>query len=153
MDFFCNRSLWGILILLIVAGAAISPAAISSLDQDTLESFLEKGAPYDFILIDARSAEEASKGIGNAQCKPYNLAWPEQFKKECEKIPKDKTVIVYCQSGGRATKATAYLDSLGFTKVYNAGGMNTWIGPTVLNSDFKPASLLPEISMRAKAGQ
>jgi phage shock protein E len=148
-----QKSCIGILLLLALAGAAISPAAVNVLDQDTLKRYLEQGAPFDFILIDVRSAEEASAGIGNAQCKPYNLAWTEEFQKECEKIPKDRTVIVYCQSGGRAGRAAAYLTSQGFANVYNAGGMLTWNGPTVPRSEFKPASLLPEPSMKAKTVQ
>jgi rhodanese-related sulfurtransferase len=140
-------------LMLLGLAAAISPAAVISLSQDTLKSYLENGSPFDFILIDVRGAEEASVGIGNAACKPYNLAWPEQFKKECEKIPKDRAVILYCRSGGRASNATAYLDSIGFTKVYNAGGMLTWTGPTVPSADFKPISALPEPSMKTKAGK
>jgi rhodanese-related sulfurtransferase len=143
----------GILLLLMLAGAVLGPAAVNTLDQDTLKRYLENGAPFDFILIDVRSVEEASAGIGNAQCKPYNLVWPEQFQKECARIPKDQNVIVYCRSGGRANNAAAYLVSQGFTHVYNAGGMLTWTGPTVPRSYFKPASLLPELSMKAGAGE
>jgi rhodanese-related sulfurtransferase len=150
---FLQKNIMQILMLLALAGAVISPAAVNVIEQDTLKGYLEKGAPFDFILLDVRSAEEASAGIGNAQCKPYNLAWPEQLKKECERIPKDRAIIVYCQSGGRSTRAAAYLDSLGFTNVYNAGGMLTWTGPTVPLSEFKPASLLPDPSMKAKADQ
>ena len=142
-----------ILMLLALAGAVISPAAVNVIEQDTLKRYLENGSPFDFILIDVRSAEEASAGIGDVHCKPYNLAWPEQLKKECERIPKDRTIIAYCQSGSRSTRAAAYLDSLGFTNVYNAGGFLTWTGPTVPRSEFKPASLLPEPSMKAKPDQ
>jgi rhodanese-related sulfurtransferase len=148
-----QKRFWGALILFALAGAAISSAAYVLLEQDTLKSYLEKGAPFDFILVDVRSAEEASAGIGNAECKPYNLEWPEQFKSECAKIPKDRTVILYCRSGGRAGNAAAYMSSLGFAKVYSAGGMLTWNGSTVPRSEFKPASALPEPSMKAKTGK
>jgi rhodanese-related sulfurtransferase len=143
-----------ILILLMLAGAVMSFAAVNLLDQSTLQSYLNKGAPFSFILIDVRGVDEISAGgIGNAVCKPYNLAWPEQFKKECARIPKDSNVIVYCRSGGRAAKAAEYLDSLGFTNVYNAGGMLTWTGSTAPSSEFKPAALLPAPSMQAKTSR
>jgi rhodanese-related sulfurtransferase len=138
-------------VILAIAGAVVIAAAAGALDQDTLKKYLESGSPYDFILIDVRTADEASTGIGNAQCKPYNLAWPEQFQKETANIPKDRTVIVYCRSGARSNNAAAYLASQGFTNVYAAGGMLTWNGPTVPRSDFKPASLLPEPSMKTKS--
>ncbi len=143
----------GRVLMLFAAVAAISPAAVNSLDQDTLKRYIESGPPFDFILVDVRGAEEASAGIGNVACKPYNLAWPDQLKKECDRIPKDRTVILYCRSGGRANNAAAYLDSIGFTKVYSAGGTLTWTGPTVPSADFRPISALPEPSMQTKTGK
>jgi phage shock protein E len=124
-------------------------AAANSLDQATLKDYLANGAPFDFILIDVRSSEEASTVIGNAACKPYNLAWPDQFKNEIVRIPKDQSVIVYCRSGNRSRNAAAFLSSEGYTRVYDAGGILTWDGPTIPGSEIKPASLLPEPSMRA----
>ena len=135
----------------IALAAAMSLAAVNTLDQATLKDYLANGAPFDFILIDVRSSEEASTVIGNAACKPYNLAWPVQFKEEVVKIPKDRAVILYCRSGGRSRNAAAYLNAEGYTRVYDAGGFITWDGPTVQASEIKPASLLPEFSMRAKA--
>ena len=139
------------LIMLVLAMAAsLSQAAVSQLSQADLKGYLEKGAPFNFILIDVRGSDEISAAIGSAQCKPYNLAWPEQFKNEIAKVPKDQAVIVYCRSGGRSRNAAAYLNENGYTRVYDAGGFLSWDGPTVPVSDLKPASLLPEPSMQAK---
>jgi rhodanese-related sulfurtransferase len=137
------------LLFALVAGMLQAPA--NTMEQETLKTYLEKGSPYDFILIDVRGTEEISAAIGSASCKPYNLAWPEQFKAMSEKLPKDMTVIVYCRSGGRAARAVDYLKEAGFTKVYNAGGMLTWTGPTVPPSELKPASLLPEPSCKGSS--
>lgn len=138
-------------ILLIVLAAAICQAAVQTPSQDTLKDYLIQGSPFDFILIDLRSSGEIIELIGNKECQPYNLEWPAQFKEESAKIPKDFPVILYCQSGGRATGAANYLSSNGYPKVFNAGGMLTWNGPKVPPSKIKPLSLLPEPSMRAKA--
>jgi len=129
---------------------SLSQATVSQFSQADLKGYLEKGAPLNFILIDVRGSDEISAAIGNAQCKPYNLAWPEQFKNEVAKIPKDQAIIVYCRSGGRSRNAAAYLKENGYTQVYDAGGFLTWDGPTVPPSAIKPASLLPELSMHAK---
>jgi phage shock protein E len=137
-------------VLLIVLAAAICQAAVQTLSQNTLKDHLIQGAPFDFILIDLRSSGEIQELIGNKECQPYNLEWPIEFKEECVKIPKDFPVIVYCQSGGRATGAANYLSVNGYTKVFNAGGMLTWNGPKVPPSRIKPATLLPEPSMRIK---
>lgn len=137
-------------VLFVALAVGTCLAAVNTLDQATLKDYLVNGAPFDFILIDVRSSEEASAVIGNAACKPYNLAWPVQFKDEIVRIPKDQAVIVYCRSGGRSRNAAAYLNDEGYTRVYDAGGFITWDGPTVPASEIKPASLLPEASMRAK---
>ena len=137
-------------ILWMAVAVSLCQAAVNPLYQETLKGYLENGAPFDFILIDIRGSDEISAAIGNAACKPYNLAWPAQFKDEVAKIPKDQAVIVYCRSGGRSRAAAAYLEANGFTRVYDAGGFMTWDGSTVPASDMKPVSLLPEPSMRAK---
>jgi phage shock protein E len=137
-------------VLLFAMAAGMMQPAVNTIDQQTLKGYLENGAPFDFILIDARGADEISKAIGNSECKPYNLAWPEQFKDVSAKIPKDRTVIVYCRSGSRAARAATFLEASGYTRVYNAGGILTWTGPTVPASEIKPASLLPEPSCKSR---
>jgi rhodanese-related sulfurtransferase len=124
--------------------------AVTALNQDELKGYLIKGAPFSFILIDVRSADEIDAVIGNLKCKPYNLAWPDQFQKEVLRIPKDQTVIVYCRSGRRAENAAAFLQTNGYKKVLNAGGFMTWTGPAIPPSEIKPLSQLPEPSMHAK---
>ena len=42
-------------------------------------------------------------------------------------IPKDKTVVFVCRSGGRSARATAHALEHGYTNVYNLkGGMILW---------------------------
>jgi rhodanese-related sulfurtransferase len=142
-----------VVLLLLVFTAGMFQSGIKQLNQDTLKSYLEsKQAPFNFILIDVRGAGEINAAIGSAECKPYNLAWPNEFKLMAAAIPKDVAIIVYCQSGGRAAQAAAFLDSAGYANVYDAGGFRTWNGPTVPPAEIKPASLLPELSYR-KPGQ
>ncbi len=136
--------------LLFAFASGMFQSSVNTIDQDTLKNYLTKGAPFDFVLIDVRGADEISSAIGNSTCKPYNLAWPAQFKDTFAKIPKDRVIIVYCQAGGRATRAAEFLASSGYTHVYNAGGFLTWTGPTVPASELKSASLLPEPSCKSR---
>jgi rhodanese-related sulfurtransferase len=39
---------------------------------------------------------------------------------------KDKTVILYCASGGRAALGGKALKDMGYAKVYNMGGFKDW---------------------------
>ena len=44
-----------------------------------------------------------------------------------EVIPeKDSTVLVYCRSGNRSKTASSKLADLGYTNIYEFGGINTW---------------------------
>lgn len=39
---------------------------------------------------------------------------------------KDSTILVYCRSGNRSKTASATLAELGYTEVYEFGGIKTW---------------------------
>ncbi len=136
-------------LLLVAFAVSMFQSGVKPLSQDTLKNYIEsKRASFDFILVDVRRIEEIKAAIGSAECAPYNLVWPDQFKDMTAKIPKDMAIVVYCQSGGRSAQAAAYLAAAGYTNVYDAGGFKTWNGPTVSPSDIKSASLLPEPSCR-----
>jgi rhodanese-related sulfurtransferase len=38
----------------------------------------------------------------------------------------DATILVYCRSGNRSATAAKALVSMGYTQVYDFGGLNTW---------------------------
>ena len=40
---------------------------------------------------------------------------------------RDKTVIVYCASGGRSALSGKLLKDFGYDKVYNLGGFKDWV--------------------------
>jgi rhodanese-related sulfurtransferase len=126
-----------------------------SLSQDTLANWLKTNPPFDFVLIDVRTASEvASSGmIGNERCKPYNIAWTDDFKKYAPSLLKQQHIVIYCQSGNRAGQAASYLESLGYENVYNAGGFGTWASRDaslkLKISDTMAVSQLPAISMKA----
>jgi rhodanese-related sulfurtransferase len=123
---------------------------VKPLGQDSLKQYLETNkAPFDFILIDVRTAQEITAAIGNTACKPYNFEWATQFKDISAKVPKHVTIIVYCRSGSRSARAASFLSASGYSSVYDAGGILTWNGPTVPPSEIKPVSVLPEPSMKA----
>ncbi len=81
------------------------------------------------ILVDVRTPEEYNAGhLDNA----LNIDWfDETFIQQFEKIPKDKTIYVYCKMGGRSAKAQERLKTLGYTNVVNLeGGYDAWKGAT-----------------------
>ena len=77
-----------------------------------------------FVLLDARTEEEFSEGhIPGAIVIPHD----EVFERaEAEILEKDVPVFVYCRSGNRSRTASKALVELGYSEVYEFGGIIDW---------------------------
>ena len=81
------------------------------------------------ILLDVRTKEEFDQGhIPNALLLPNT-----EIKKQAgEKLPdKNALILVYCRSGNRSKSASEELLAMGYTQVYDFGGINDWPYETV----------------------
>ena len=81
------------------------------------------------IILDVRNAEKfAESRIDGAINVPLL-----NIEKKIENIvpDKDATILVYCKSGVRAKLASEKLVDLGYTNVYDFGGIDTWEYGTV----------------------
>ena len=78
----------------------------------------------EFVLLDVRSEEEFSEGhIPGAMVIPHE----EILKRADAELPeKDVPVFVYCRSGRRSKIAAEALVSLGYSEVYEFGGIIDW---------------------------
>ena len=85
----------------------------------------------DYIILDVRTAEEfVEKHIPNAINIPNEVIGTEEI---AELPDKDQLILVYCRSGNRSKQASEKLVALGYTNVYEFGGINDWTGETVSN--------------------
>ena len=88
---------------------------------------MEKNDSY--ILLDVRTEEEFSEGhIEGAILIPdYEL------KEQAEtKLPdKDALILIYCRSGRRSALAAKDLSDMGYTQVYDFGGIINWPYDTI----------------------
>jgi len=76
-------------------------------------------------ILDVRTASEYQSGhIANAL--QANWLDPEEFKMRTQHLDKEKTVYIYCQSGGRSASAQQVLIQAGFKVVNLEGGMSNW---------------------------
>ena len=67
----------------------------------------------------AAGAMHVSRGMLEFRADPESPAHDKNFTR-------DKTVILYCGSGGRAALAGKALKDLGYDRVYNLGGFKDW---------------------------
>jgi rhodanese-related sulfurtransferase len=84
------------------------------------------------LVVDVRDAPElassgkiagalhVSRGMLEFRADPDSPAHDKHFAK-------DKTIILYCGSGGRAALAGKLLKDMGYGQVYNAGAFKDWV--------------------------
>ncbi|HYA07022.1 MAG TPA: rhodanese-like domain-containing protein [Xanthobacteraceae bacterium] len=83
------------------------------------------------LVVDVRDAPEVAAGGKIAGAVHVSRGMLE-FRADPElpshdnNFAKDKTVILYCGSGGRAALAGKMLKDLGYDKVFNLGGFKDW---------------------------
>ena len=83
----------------------------------------------DYIILDVRTPEEFyEKHIPNAINVPNENIGTEEI---LELPDKEQLILVYCRSGNRSKQASEKLVTLGYTNVYEFGGINSWPGETV----------------------
>ena len=79
----------------------------------------------DKIILDVRTPDEYSGGhIQDA----INIDWNNgDFEQKTSSFDKNKTIMVYCLSGGRSSAAASYLRSAGYRDIKELdGGMMSW---------------------------
>lgn len=91
----------------------------------------EKIAKGNVLVLDVRDGTEVqasgkvagavhvSRGLLEFRADPETPTHDKNFTK-------DKTILIYCGSGGRAALAGKLLKEMGYAEVYNMGGFKDW---------------------------
>lgn len=97
------------------------------ISMDEAVSMMEEET--DYIILDVRTPEEfAEKHIPGAVNVPNETIKTQKIPE----LPKeDQLILVYCRSGNRSKQASEKLAKIGYTNVYEFGGINDWTGETV----------------------
>lgn len=111
-------------LLLLFTGCGGSTAD-NSYQQITQEEAKEMMDTQEVIVLDVREQNEYDSGhIPGAVLLPVGTIDEDTATAV---IPeKDSTVLVYCRSGNRSKTASSALAELGYTNIYEFGGINTW---------------------------
>jgi len=93
-----------------------------NITDDEAKEEIEKDSSI--ILLDVRTEEEYNeKHIPNSRLIPIEEL---ETRAEKELKEKDRKIFIYCGSGGRSATAARMLIDLGYTNVYNLGGIIHW---------------------------
>ncbi len=112
----------GLILMLIVSLAACSaPSAYHKITAAKAKMMMSE---ENVIILDVRTLEEYNQGhIENAILIPNESIGSIQPSL----LPnKDALILVYCRSGNRSKQAADKLVSLGYTKIYDFGGIIDW---------------------------
>lgn len=111
-------------LLLLFTGCGGSTAD-NSYQQITQEEAKEMMDTQEVIVLDVREQNEYDSGhIPGAVLLPVGTIDEDTA---AAVIPeKDSTVLVYCRSGNRSKTASSALAELGYTNIYEFGGINSW---------------------------
>ena len=97
------------------------------ISQDEAKKMMEQDDGH--VIVDVRRPDEFAAGhIPGAICIPNENIGTEQP----EELPNlDQVILVYCRSGNRSKQAAQKLFNMGYTNVYEFGGIMSWTGDVV----------------------
>jgi rhodanese-related sulfurtransferase len=103
---------------------AAANAAVPRLQPDQTQAMLQQG---NVLLVDVRDPSEVQasgkiKGAVNVSRGMLEFRADPESPYHDPAFQKDKTVLVYCASGGRSALSGKTLKDFGYATVYNAGG-------------------------------
>ena len=132
-------SILTILILLLVAGCGASnqsaeSTAESAYRQISQDEAMEMMARDDgHVVVDVRRQDEYDAGhIPGAILIPNESIGCDSP----EALPDyDQIILIYCRTGNRSKQAAEKLAAMGYTNIYEFGGINTWTGDIVTNEE------------------
>jgi rhodanese-related sulfurtransferase len=103
-------------------------AAVPKISPGEAKEMIARG---NALVVDIRDAPEVA-GTGKVAGAVHVSRGMLEFRADPElpshdkNFAKDKNVILYCGSGGRAALAGKMLKDLGYDKVFNMGGFKDW---------------------------
>ena len=116
--------------LFLLNGCSIRQSQENPYHQITTQEALEMmQAQTDHLILDVRTAEEYRSGhIPDA----VNIPNETIGSSAIPNLPnKDQRIFVYCRSGNRSKQAAGKLAKLGYTNVFEIGGISAWPGKIV----------------------
>lgn len=109
------------------ATAAKVSAEYTHIPQELAKEMMR--ADDSLVVVDVRTQDEYAEGhIPGAICVPNESIVDAQ---PAELPDLEQTILVYCRSGRRSKEAAQKLADMGYTNVYEFGGIIDWTGEVV----------------------
>ncbi len=107
---------------------AAANAVVPRVDAVKARELIEHGA----LLLDIRGTAEVqktgrAKGAVHIPRGMLEFRADEGLESHDPNMRKDRPVVIYCASGGRAALAGKLLKDMGYEQVFNLGGFADWV--------------------------
>ena len=114
--------IFSLLLLLTGCGGSADDASYQQITQEEAKEMMDT---QEVIILDVREQDEYDSGhIPGAVLLTVGTI---DENTAAEVIPEtDSTILVCCRSGNRSKTASETLAGLGYTNIYEFGGINTW---------------------------
>ena len=113
------------------AGAAPAASSYTQITQETAGEMMLRDDGH--IVLDVRRPDEYVSGhIPGAVCLPNENIGTEM---PAELPDPDQVILVYCRTGRRSKEASQKLADIGYSNVYEFGGIQDWTGETVTGEE------------------
>ena len=105
-------------------GGTGNSASYHQITQEEAKEMMTKDDGH--IIVDVRRQDEYDEGhIPGAVLIPNESI----TDKQPEQLPDlNQVILIYCRSGRRSKEASQKLADMGYTNIYEFGGINTWTG-------------------------
>ena len=114
-----------LIILLLFTGCGGNSMEQNSYQQITQDVAKEMMDTQEVLILDVREQHEYDSGhIPGAVLLPVGTITKDTAAAVIDDL--DTVVLVYCRSGNRSKTASQALVDLGYTNIYEFGGINTW---------------------------
>lgn len=122
--------------LLLLAGCASGQGlegSYTQIDQETAKEMMARDDGH--VVVDVRRQDEYDEGhIPGAILIPNESIGCDSP----EALPDyEQIILIYCRSGNRSKQAAQKLASMGYTNIYEFGGINTWTGEIVTVEEMR----------------
>ena len=114
-----------LLLLTGCGGTGVNQTSEATYQRITQEAAEEMMDSQEVVILDVREQDEFDAGhIPGALLLPVGTITKDTAAAVIPEL--DSVVLVYCRSGNRSKTASKALADLGYTNVYEFGGINDW---------------------------
>ena len=113
------------ILTILLAGLGLNTACSQNFENMEVKELAELIADPSVVILDVRKADEFAEGHikGAILIDQFQSDFVEQAQ---AKLPKEKTIAIYCRSGRRSANAAGKLADVGYKCVNLKGGILAW---------------------------